>query len=355
MRHDESLYPGQRMRSAGRITIGLDCGATTSKVCGVDAGRGILGRGLSQRPTRAAEGAAAIVATWMELVRDFLESEGLTWDAVGAIGLAIPGPYLAPGVLGPMPNMPASLTGWAFLTDLRTAAAIEAGRPIPVETANDGLLAGLAEATLLQQTHPGSVLMLSPGSGLGCSFVNAKGEPLHGDHGAGVIFCHQPMPYSRLGLPLFRCGCGRDWGCHEAYTALAGIPQYLRHFEPMFPDHPLYASGIPAKEAALSLRSLAQQNDPLAAQIFDMQAKALGLTVAVAAMAYDPTHVVIGGGLMDPEATTAAFRERYFEQLRESAATYLWVESSVLHYHAAALGELSQAVGAALHAQAAVS
>ena len=46
-------------------------------------------------------------------------------------------------------------------------------------------------------------------------------------------------------------------------------------------------------------------------EIFDFQARALGLHVANLAMALDPQFVVIGGGLMDPEATTEAFRERY--------------------------------------------
>lgn len=333
------------------ITLGLDCGATTSKVAAVDSSGNCLSQRLMQRRTRAAEGPAAIVAGWLDLIEEFLADQKLAWDGVNGIGLAIPGPYLGYGVLGPMPNMPASLTGWHFLEDLREAVQARSGRPLPVETANDGLLAGLAEARPLQARHPGSVMMLSPGSGLGCAFVDREGRLLHGDHQAGVIFCHQPAPHTVLGLPVFSCGCGRNWGCHEAYTALAGIPQYLRHFQHEFADHPIYRDTGNVREAALSLRGLAQREDPLALAVFDMQAKALGLTVAAACMAYDPTHVVIGGGLIDPEATTEAFRQRYLSLIKESALSVLWVGPAEVHFHVAALGELSQAVGAALFAQ----
>ncbi len=66
-------------------------------------------------------------------------------------------------------------------------------------------------------------------------------------------------------------------------------------------------------------------------------------------MAVDPRFVVIGGGLMDPEATTEAFRERYLRIVRDTAAPYLWpTQRSRLSIVPAALGDLSQAIGAAL-------
>jgi glucokinase len=103
------------------------------------------------------------------------------------------------------------------------------------------------------------------------------------------------------------------------------------------------------KERAFSLRGLAQKGDALALSIFDFQARALGLHVASLAMALDPTFVVIGGGLMDPEATTEAFREHYLGKLRDAARPYLWpTQRDTITIVPAALGDLSQAVGAAL-------
>ena len=67
-------------------------------------------------------------------------------------------------------------------------------------------------------------------------------------------------------------------------------------------------------------------------------------------MALDPQFVVIGGGLMDPEATTESFRARYLRIVREAAAPYLWPTQREPDSAScpAALGDLSQAIGAAL-------
>ncbi len=77
----------------------------------------------------------------------------------------------------------------------------------------------------------------------------------------------------------------------------------------------------------------------------------MGLHVANLAMALDPKYVVIGGGLMDPEATSTAFRERYLNIIRSTAREYLWpYQRDTITIVPAALGDLSQAIGAALSA-----
>ncbi|MDX2081916.1 MAG: ROK family protein [Terrimicrobiaceae bacterium] len=330
------------------VFLGIDCGATTSKVGAVDHQGEPLTTQLHQSETRGEAGADSILAGWMEGVEGFLRITGLSWHSVAGVGLAIPGPYLDYGVLGRMPNLPASLEGWRFLEGLRQAVTERAGRPIRVETANDGQLAGVPEARVIQKESPGSVLMLAPGSGLGCSFVHANGSVFGGDHQAGVILCHMPAPHESLGLPRFPCGCGRDWGCFEAYTSISGLPRLLEHVLPKYPGHELASSPLTPKARALTLRGRAQQGDPLALEIFDLQAVALGQAVAAGCMAYDPTHVVIGGGLMDRSATTPAFRERFIEHVRRSAARTSWVDIQSLSFHQATFGDLSQAIGAAL-------
>lgn len=94
---------------------------------------------------------------------------------------------------------------------------------------------------------------------------------------------------------------------------------------------------------------MAQDGDPLAIEIFDFQAKAMGLHVANLALALDPQFFVIGGGLMDPEATTQEFRDRYLKIVRETAREYFWPsQRDFITIVPAALGDLSQAIGAAL-------
>jgi hypothetical protein len=52
---------------------------------------------------------------------------------------------------------------------------------------------------------------------------------------------------------------------------------------------------------------------------------------------------------MDPESTLPEFRERYLRILREAALPYLWpAQRERMKIVPATLGELSQAIGAAL-------
>ena len=265
------------------------------------------------------------------------------------MGLAIPGPYQRYGVLDRSANLPPAFAGWNFHEDYSRALAERAGRPIPLVAGNDGNYGGVAEAARVRGERKAGVVMLAPGSGLGCAYVDPNGLPLDGDNFAGMEAGHMPAAVHLLGLPTYRCGCGRDWGCIEAYTTISGLPQLLADVLKRHPGHELATSTATEKEKVLSLRSRAQKGDPLALEIFDLQAKALGLHVASLAVALDPEFFVIGGGLIDPEATTPEFRERYLGLIRSTARPYLFPgQRAQIKIVPATLGELSQAIGAAL-------
>jgi glucokinase len=75
----------------------------------------------------------------------------------------------------------------------------------------------------------------------------------------------------------------------------------------------------------------------------------MGIHVANLAMALDPGIFIIGGGLMDHEATTPEFRERYLHLIGETARPYFWPQQrDELKIVPAELGDMSQAIGAAL-------
>jgi glucokinase len=285
------------------------------------------------------------VQGWVESVSEYLVQNELAWDSVGAVGLAIPGPYQRYGVFDKSPNLPASFAGFDVHTAYAGALAERAGRAVPLVVGNDGNMGGVAEAQRVRGHGSSTVLLLAPGSGLGCAFIDADGLPLDGDTLAGMEAAHMPAPLHLLGARPYPCGCGRTWGCVEVYTTLSGLPYLLAERIP---------GDVPAadlKARAFALRGLAQDGDAMALEIFDFQARALGLHVASLAMALDPGFVVIGGGLMDPEATSEPFRDRYLRIVREAAHPYLWpTQRDRLSIVPAALGDLSQSIGAALAA-----
>lgn len=332
-----------------RFFLGTDSGATTSKTCGVREDGSPISLQLAQSSTRAQDGTEAVIRGWMEGLEKFLQANNLSWDEVAGVGLALPGPYLRYGVLDRTANLPPSFAGWEFHRDYSEAIANRAGREVPLYCGNDGNYGGVAEAAYVRGTKKASVIMLAPGSGLGAAYVGSNGLPLDGDTLNGLEGGHMPVPLHLLNLPLFKCGCGRTWGCVEPYTSISGLPQYLDHLLPKYPSHPLNQSDATAKEKALSLRGLAQQGDDLALEIFDTQARILGMHVANLTTAFDAEFVVIGGGLIDPESTTAEFRERYLGGIRAAAEPWFWpAQRNSVKIVAAHYGELSQAIGAAL-------
>jgi glucokinase len=337
------------MTAAKSVYIGTDGGATTSKIGGVWSDGTAVSTRLLQRATNAAAGPESVVREWVEGITDYLTRNGLAWDQVQGVGLSIPGPYQRYGVFDRSANLPASFVGFDVHSAFSNALCEGAGRSVPLIVGNDGNLGGVAEAQRLRGVSTGTVLMLAPGSGLGAAYIGRDGLPLDGDTLAGMEAGHMPAPLHLLGVPAYPCGCGRTWGCVEVYTCLAGLPYLLAEKLVHFPDHELARSPLPARQRVLALRGLAQKDDALAGAIFDFQARALGLHIANLAMALDPRFVVIGGGLMDPEATTEAFRQRYLRVVRDTAWPHLWpAQRNSLSIVPAALGDLSQAIGAAL-------
>lgn len=337
------------MKAQKHVFIGTDGGATTSKVGGVwDDGSPISTR-LLQKSTNFSQGPDVVVHGWVSAISDYLAENQLQWDQVQGVGLAIPGPFRRYGVLDRSANLPAQFAGLDIHTAYSQALAQEAGRAVPLFVGNDGDMGGVAEAQRLRGTNTGAVLMLAPGSGLGCAYIDSKGLPLTGDTMAGMEGGHMPAPLQELHVPAYPCGCGRTWGCVEVYTTLSGLPHLLAAKLEEHPEHILAKSSQPMKERAFALRDLAQKGDALASEIFDFQARALGLHVANLAMALDPIFVVIGGGLMDPLATSEAFRTRYLNVVRETAQPFLWpAQRAQMSIVPATLGDLSQAIGAAL-------
>jgi len=333
------------------IYIGTDSGATTTKFSAVFENGEPVSTKVLQRPTNAQHGREAVITSWIEGVGEFLAQNEMSWDAIAGVGLAIPGPYERYGVFGKSPNLPASFCGWDVWADYSAALARAAERSLPLVVGNDGNYGGVAEARLARGRTQATVAMLMPGSGLGAAFVGADGLSLDGDTLAGMEAGHMAAPVHLLGLAgqPFPCGCGRDWGCVEAYTTISGLPQLLAALLPKFPGHELATSTAPIKEQVLSLRSRAQKGDALAVEIFDFQARVMGLHLANLATALDPGIFIIGGGLMDTENTTPEFRGRYLDIIRTTARPYLWPQQQdSLQIVPAQLGEMSQAIGAAL-------
>ena len=112
-------------------------------------------------------------------------------------------------------------------------------------------MGGVAEAQRVRGSGSGTVLMLMPGSGLGCAYIDRHGLALDGDSLAGMEASHMPAPLHLLGAPAYPCGCGRTWGCVEVYTTLSGLPYLLTDKLKSYPDHELASSRLSRQGASV--------------------------------------------------------------------------------------------------------
>jgi predicted NBD/HSP70 family sugar kinase len=333
------------------IYIGVDMGATTTKVAAVTASGHPVTRDLLQNPTDGHLGPQAVAANYVKGIQSFLEQHGLQWHQVIGVGLATPGTFLSDGVLGEIPNLPQNMFHGVNIRQLfEDALAQAAGRRISVFSGNDGNLGGLGEAFYRTKNPGQSALCLMQGSGLGGAYIGTDGLPITGDHFAGAEFGHGSVPLHLFNLPPRSCGCGRDWGCAEVYTTISGLGHLLTDTLERFPRHKL--AGEDPEKAKFQLRGLAVEGDGLAREIFGLQARVMGVHIAGLMTSFDAGVVVIGGGLIDPESTTEEFRRWYLNEMRIAAMPYLWSrQQEELRIVEAELGELSQAIGAALLAR----
>ena len=188
------------------IYIGTDGGATTSKVGGVWSDGSTISTKLLQASTNSAHGPEAVVRSWVEAINTYLSTNALTWEQVGGVGLAVPGPFQRYGVFDHSANLPDNFTGFDVHTAYSSALSERAGRAIPLTVGNDGDMGGVAEAQQARGNSNGTVLMLAPGSGLGCAYINKNGLALDGDTLAGMEGGHMPAPSAFAGresLPLW--------------------------------------------------------------------------------------------------------------------------------------------------------
>jgi predicted NBD/HSP70 family sugar kinase len=113
------------------------------------------------------------------------------------------------------------------------------------------------------------------------------------------------------GQPVPACNCGLS-GDVESVASLTAIENNLLPFWlTRYPDHEL--AGLDPHIAAKSVRALGERGDPLARQIFEQQAMAVGRLFTIASNFTDPSAYFVGGGVV--EASTD-FREWFLSRVK---------------------------------------
>ncbi len=310
--------------------LGVDIGGTTSTLAIGDGDRRVLAVS-DQFPTTPSKGPQAVIDSIVAQVLVELERIGGSLEETPRLCVATPGPASKDGVLHMTPNLdPKQWNQYPIRAGLEEALQ----KHVPGITATyigDGQAAALGEyvvrsrqftwdavpADSLPSEQLESLFMVIVGTGLGGGAV-INGQPARGLSGRAGHVGHILLPeYAFRHDHDRRLKIGNAMATAESAISLTGLAHQLGHRLTLeeWTDHPLNEAEGTVKDKAKRLRELAADGDPLALQLFDDQARALGIAMLNANYLGDYDRLVIGGGVCDLAPTV---RDRYGKLAEEA-------------------------------------
>ncbi len=141
-----------------------------------------------------------------------------------------------------------------------------------------------------------NIIMVTVGTGVGGAAI-VNGKPLRGANGTGAEFGHmRVVPDGEL------CGCGVR-GCFEQYASGTALMRQAKVAISKNPDSAkdLLARGDGTIKGLLGghITDAARAGDQIAIDLLQVSGDWLGAGIATLAMLFNPSVVVIGGGVID--------------------------------------------------------
>lgn len=349
------------------LFVGVDVGGTTTTIAIGNENREVLCVS-EQFPTRSEDGPDATIGDIVHQVQSALERLGFQSSDVESIALATPGPATLDGVLLQSPNLDPR-TWDRCPVRARLAEAYGQLKPgVPVTYVGDGQAAALGEFAMRtgrihwSEVSPNddsesdairSLFMVAVGTGFGGGEVR-DGVTVRGSKGRAGHAGHLMLPADAFRYEHDRkLKVGNAFSTTESAVSLTALTHQLgyRLALDQWRDHPLHSFDGSMKSKAKQLRELAAEGDELALQLFDDQAKALGISLLMINYIGDYDMLVVGGGVCD---LTPDLRQRYLhgaeqayldhalDGFRDSVA----ISFSICGDHASVIGSLYHAYGA---------
>ena len=271
------------MERRSEVAVGIDLGGTKIASALVDGEDRILFS--RRRPTLRERGPDAIIADVVEAIREAAAESG---GGPLPVGVAVCGQVARDsGVVRASPN----LAGWH---DVPFRSRLEDAVGYPVAVANDGNLIALGEWRA--SPDPDRVLVaVYVGTGVGGGAV-LDGRPYLGEGGYAAEIGHMTIVVD--GRP---CPCGNR-GCLEAYAGGRAIAQLAREAVTTAPENGsaiLEEAGGPDDVSAEALARAYDRGDRLAGELVREIGKHLGAGLVGVANAFNPGHLVLGGGVIE--------------------------------------------------------
>ena len=276
--------------------FGIDLGGTTVKIAYFEETGKMLEKW--EIPTVTANGGAQILPDIAQSIRDFLDANHISDTAILGLGIGVPGPVNAKGVVNRCVNL-----GWGVFNIAETLASLTG---FPVRAGNDASVAALGEYWKGGGQGCDNMVFVTLGTGVGGGIV-VEGNLLHGADGSGAEIGHICVnPQETL-----RCNCG-NYGCVEQYCSATGIVRLAK----------LYLAESQTETTLRGVENLtckdifdaAKAGDAAAIAILDQVYRYMGLFLANVCSTVNPEAVVIGGGVSKAGDMLVKGIEPYFHK-----------------------------------------
>ena len=283
---------------------GVDVGGTTVKI-GLFYSDGELIEKY-EIPTRTENEGKNILPDISESIITYMKEHSISRDDTIGIGLALPGPVDAIGVITGAVNL-----NWGVFNVVEEMVNLTG---LNVVAGNDANAAALGE--MWQGASRGYLdsVMLTLGTGIGGGIITG-GEMISGHKGSAGELGHIRVRDDETK----QCSCG-NYGCVEQYASATGV-LYLA--SEVLKENPGVDTALNTKDlTAKDVFDAAKAKDKLACEVIDRfgfyLGKAIGITVSILA----PEIVVIGGGVSKAgsiilDAINKSYKESTFHACKD--------------------------------------
>ena len=304
-----------------KYVFGVDIGGTTVKLGFFDTEGNILEKW--EIPTRKELGGKYILPDIAESITNLLMEKGIEKKDVAGVGVGVPGPVDADGVVFKAVNL-----GWDIFSVSNTLSDLI---NLPVKAGNDANVAALGEMWKGGGKGHDDLVAVTLGTGVGGGII-VQGKLLAGATGAGGEIGHIHVEDNETD----RCGCGKQ-GCLEQYGSATGIVRIANRVLAATDEASVLREG---ELTAKAVCDAAKAKDAVAIKVMEQFGEYLGRGLAAIACVVNPEVFVIGGGV-------SKAGEMLFDYIRPNYEKYVFHGSKNTKFALATLGNDAGIVGAA--------
>lgn len=259
--------------------FGVDVGGTTVKLGLLSEAGELLEKW--EIPTRTEHGGEQILPDIAQGVQDCMARRGLSRDDCLGLGIGVPGPVDASGMVNRCVNL-----NWGVF-NLHDALGILTG--LRVRAGNDANCAALGEFWMGGGSGCRSAIFVTLGTGIGGGVI-VDGRLLTGAHGVGGELGH-----IEISAPdKAPCTCGKR-GCVEQYASANGIVRVTKK-RLAESTEPSCLRGM-EHFACKDVFDAARSGDAFAVETLEQVFDYLGEALADACCVCDPERIILGGGV----------------------------------------------------------